>query len=161
MKAVKPLSELLKQADEFTKVASPSVASRPAETAPVDAMASLLLSATEPVELDKVASEQPAEAEFEKLAEAFCRLHVAAVLDDASRVAAFEKKAAAEGYTPEQIDEALSKVAAEKTVKNLPLLTALSAAIGTGGKDVNALAPKKQGFSRMLGNYDLTKNVGY
>lgn len=116
--AVKSLRSLLDQADTFIKKAS-GPATEPAETS-VSALVSILTGADTEVTLTP---EEP--LSFEKSAEALNRLLASAEIEEFKKLAGFQKRAAAEGYTGEQIDEALMKLESEKIAKSLPLLATM------------------------------------
>lgn len=149
MRHVRPLSELLAEADSLIKTASPRLPIGEALE-----LSSVLLSATDSIEVIP-----DADTSLEKVAEALNRLHVASLLDEFQKVDNFEKKAAENGFSPEQIGEALSKVAAEKTLRNLPFLMGLAP---LPGDDKNKLPIKSSAKPRssLLGNYDSTKTEG-
>lgn len=145
MRMVKPLAELLKQADELIKIGSSA-------TIPSNDSSTVLSVA------DKLIGD---DSSLDKVAEAICRLQVASVLETDIRVAGFEKKAREEGFSLEQIEEALSKVAAEKLHKNVASLVALGCSPLGEDKNKRSEKPNKKAYSKMLGDYDLTKNMGY
>lgn len=164
MASVRPLKQLLEQADAFSKSASAAapVASKPTDA--IDQLIALMDSADAPVEIEKIAEgEQMSEVQLEKAAEAFNRLQVAAALDNQARYALFEKKAQEAGYSDEQIEDALSKIAAEKVVKNLPMMLATMGMVNShADKNMQDFKkPKGKGYTQMLGDLDLTKSMGY
>ena len=152
MRQVRPLSELLAAADSLTKTAA---APRSQMGAALE-LSSVLLSANTSVDVIPDTDD----VSYEKVAEALSRVYVASTLDAIHKVDAFEAKATENGFTPEQVGEALSKVAAEKTLRHLPFLMGLAP---LSGEDKNKLPnkPKAKLRSRLLGNYDSTKNEGY
>lgn len=151
MRMVKPLSELLAQADALTKVGASAVAGTPSVDSQVDAVVQALEGATQ----------LPA-GDYEKVAEAFNRQYVASEIELYQRFQQFEKRALAEGYSPEQVEEALSKVAAKKTIENLPLLVSMGLVKVPKDFEKNRLPaqPRREDYTKRLGHQDLTKSVG-
>jgi len=158
---VKPLQELLDQADALCKgTALSKVAS--AQESEVSALANLLVGAETDVKVD-YDPEAFKQTEIDKIAESLNRVQTASEIDVVLKLADFEKKAQAEGYTQEQINEAFSKIAAEKIAKNIPLLAAMGF-VGFTGEDKNSPTKKpdkKKSQRQLLGRLDLTKSMGY
>ena len=126
---MKPLKELLQQADKFlgqTKTASAVVS---------DEVSSLANSLQD-------ASGVQAENEFEKTAKAMNKIAAQAELEVMVQCDQFEKAALADGYTKEQINEVLQKVAAKKLHKNLGLLAAVGG-LAPGEADLNNMKTVK------------------
>lgn len=158
---VKPLKELLAQADALC--GGPAMSKEAsAQESEVSALASLLASAETDVTVN-YDSEAYKQSEIDKIAESLNRVQTAAEIDVVLKLADFEKKAQAEGYTRDQIDEAFSKIAAEKIAKNIPLLAAMGFVGLLDKEDKNNLPKKDSGKSqaKILGRLDLTKSVGY
>lgn len=134
---LKPLKNLLAEADAFigTSASAPLNEVKPHKE--IEKIASLLGAANQPIDVDL----PPVPSEMEKAAAALNILHAAAEIDMAKRVESFVKKAEKEGYTPEQIDEALGKIAAKRLKESLPILTALG--VGHVGFD-DKNTPKRE-----------------
>ena len=156
MSTSKPLKLLLDQADALIKSAQPTSMSKSASTQDdeVSALVSTLAGADSEVIVEHG---DLAQEELDKIAESYNRLQAAAEIDELHKLAAFEKKAIAEGYTEDQISEAFSKVAASKLAKTLPALTAMGFLTSTA--DANSL-PKKGTLGKVLARQDLTKSQG-
>lgn len=152
---IRPLSELLSRAEELiahqpqTKLASGT--SNEAE-----ALSELLMSYSG----GGIETTTESEVDLEKVAMAVNRLYLAAEIDTIHRIQEFEKRAATEGFAPEQIEEALSKVAAAKTRRNLAVLMGLGHKLGPADKNVAPKHPTKPLFASLLKTYDATKNLG-
>jgi hypothetical protein len=163
---VKSLKTLLDQADQFCKSPALSKTASAQETE-VSALANLLVGAETSVTInyDPEAAKQ---TEIDKIAESLNRVQTASEIDVVLQLADFEKKAGAEGFSRDQIKEALSKIAAVKIAKNIPLLVAMGFVPVSGpGEDKNAL-PKKpiketkdKSQAQMLGSLNLSKSMGY
>lgn len=121
-------------------------------------LATLLAGATESV--DVAAEAGTTGVEFEKAAMSLNRLNTACYLDAMTKVAGFEEKALAEGYSQAQIDEVLAKTAAKKTLDHLPLLVAM-ADLPAPDKNVLPTKPKKPSMDKKLNRLPLTKSWGY
>ena len=161
---VKSLQTLLDQADQFCKGPALSKTASAQETE-VSALASLLAGAETSVTIneDSVATKQ---SEIDKIAESLNRVQTASEIDVVLQLSDFEKKARAEGFSDEQIGEAMSKIAAEKIAKNIPLLVAMGF-VPMGGEDKNKLPikpnkdTKDKSQAQMLGGLNLSKSMGY
>jgi hypothetical protein len=163
---VKPIKALLEAADALIghsadareKVASESHSD-------IDQLADRLLGATDAVDVsNKPAQPEGSFTEVEKTAMALNRIQCASYLDAMSKVAAFEKKAKSEGYTQEQIDEALSKTAAKSKLLSLPQFTAVTEMAKKAPSDLNMpkkVPQDKNVLSKRLGRIPLTKSLGY
>lgn len=130
----KPLPELLKQVDQILGIEKSAQAVQSDE---VFALADVLASA-EGLEKTAGSQETAVTPEFEKIAIALNRVVAAKQIMEFSKLAAFSKRAREEGYSDEQIDEALQKIASSHLKKNLGFLGAISAA-GMGSSDENSL----------------------
>jgi len=163
---VKPLKTLLEQADEFCRSSSMSKTAS-AEKSEASVLADILAGADANITID-YDSEAVKQAEIDKIAESLNRVQTASEIDVVLKLAEFEKKAEAEGFTSEQISEAMSKIAAEKIAKNVPLLVAMGfVPVSGAGEDKNKLPTrpvkesKDKSQAKMLGRLSLTKSVGY
>lgn len=136
---LKPLKDLIAEADRYlgqTKVAASAVSDE------VSSLADTLTFATQIEEqfaMDQTASSE----EFEKVAKALNKIAAAAEIEVMTQSAQFEKTALEHGYTSDQINEALTKVAAQKIHKNLANLTAIGM-LSPSKEDLNSLTPKKK-----------------
>lgn len=140
--AVKPLKDLMAEADRIlgqTKIASPLNISDE-----VSSLADTLSFATAIEEKFTPQDSLTAEfdPEFEKVAKAVNKASALAEWEVLSNTDRFEEAAMAQGYTEEQIGEALSKIAAAKVKKNLDALVALSVK-PMQGENKNSLETKK------------------
>lgn len=128
----------------------------------VENLVALLSQASEEV-LIPDAQGPSATVEIEKVALAYNRLQTASCLDAMMKVASFEEKAKAEGYTNEQIEEVLSKTSAKKTLENLPILVAISGGLTkTEDKNSRPKYPKKKPtMDQLLGRIPVTRNLGW
>jgi biopolymer transport protein ExbB/TolQ len=136
----KPLKELLAQADQFMgnyKQASASISDE------VSSLADTLQFAASIEQKFSPASNEPEETEFEKVAKSINIAAAKAELETMIQSNRFEKAALAEGFSKEQIDEALQKVAAKKVHQNLGLLATIGG-LAPGKEDLNSLDTKKQ-----------------
>jgi hypothetical protein len=122
---VKPLKDLLDEADRIlgqTKTAGQSV------TDEVSSLADTLAFASE-LEDQFVAVETPVETapdtDFEKVAKVINKVAATVELEVMAKTAQFREAAETQGYTEEQVTEALSKIAAKKIRKNLTEIAAL------------------------------------
>lgn len=133
---VKPLQALLEEADRIlgqTKTAAPAVADE------VSSLADTLSFATQLEEqIVGGAHAEPTNIEFEKVAKVINKLAAQIELDVILKAEQFRTAAVAQGYTEEQVEEALSKVAAAKVKKNLSTLAAIGA-LPPGMVDENSL----------------------
>ena len=132
---VKPLKDLLQQADRFlgnTKVASAGASDE------VSSLANTLQFATE---IEKSLN-LDGNNEADDAARAMNKIAAQAELEVLIQCDQFEKAALADGYTKEQVDEALQKIAAKKMHKNLGLLASVGG-LAPGEKDLNSQHPVK------------------
>lgn len=153
--ATKPLKELLAQADAFIKTASATTVGKP--SIKIATEVENLVEALGSAETGVVITAE--EVGIDKIAESLNRVHTLLELDVINKYSNFEKKAEENGYSKEQIEEAFSKIAAEKTLKNLPVL----AALGVSAMETDEDAPpqvKKVG-KRFANSLNLSKSVGY
>lgn len=140
---MKPLKELLQQADSYlgtTKVASPVVVSDE-----VSSLANTLAFAErleQQFTADTDYASVSADEELEKVAKQINKIAAQAEIEVLATSEAFREKALGEGYTEDQIDEALSKIAAQRIKKNLGALTAIGV-LPVGFSDVNSLNSKQ------------------
>jgi len=103
------------------------------------------------------------EAGFEKLALALNRSLAAVEIESMEKIAKFCANAQSNGYSDQQIAEALQKLSAATVKKHLGTLVAVDAATAAG-KDKNVLDKKHTGIGATAGNRgrdaDLTLNMG-
>lgn len=118
MRRTTSLASLLKTADELIG----GGVTPAAEQSSVSKLAAALEAVTEPVEL---APNQPEQVDMDKLAEAVNILDTAAEIEVLKRMELFEEKAKGEGYSNDEIGEAIQKVAAARMKSTLPVLVAL------------------------------------
>lgn len=151
--AVRPLKELLKEAEAFSSKPSAAPSSAPAAPDEIALLTESLLGA-ESINLE--------DRGFEKVAQAMNRAEALLQVQALQKIAQFEARALQSGFTAEQVEEAVEKIAAEKLHANLPTLVAVEGGIIPGG-DKNSLEKKKvpahktgQGLTRPL-----TRNLGY
>jgi hypothetical protein len=163
---VKPLKTLLEQADAFCHGSDMSKTASAQESS-VLALADLLSGASADVTID-YDSEAIKQTEIDKIAESLNRVQTASEIDMVLKLADFEKKAEAEGFTKEQISEAMSKIAAEKIAQSIPLLVATGMIPLTGKEENRNVLPKKpvkndkdKSQRKLLGRLSLTKVMGY
>lgn len=137
----KPLPELLKQIDSVLGIEKKASAVVSDE---VFALADVLSSA----ESIQGSTNSPEFADFEKVAIALNRVVAANQIREMQKLSSFTKKAKAEGYSEEQVEEAIQKVASTHLKKNIGLLSAIGAA-GLHTEDKNTLEkrPVKAGSS--------------
>lgn len=165
MMRVKPLQTLLDQAAEFCKnTATGQVLEKTASASESEAsaLAGLLAGAETDITI-QYDPEALKQAEIDKIAESLNRVQTASEIDTVLQLAQFEKRAREEGFTNEQINEAFSKIAAEKIAKNVPLLAAMGF-VGFSGDDKNMRSKKpenKKSQAQLLGRLGLAKSVGY
>lgn len=136
---VKPLKDLLAEADRIlgqTKEASAAVSDE------VSSLADTLLFANT-LEEQFVQEEISAQTdeEFEKVAKAVNKIAAEIEWDVLTKADQFEEAALAQGYTQEQVAEAMSKIAASKIKQHLDSMA--SGAGSLHGKDDNSLETKK------------------
>lgn len=149
---VKPLAELMAQADRFinggsvTKVASPAAVSTD-----LGNFAEQLISA----------GAVETEYDSEKVAVALNKAAASVEIESLKKIEQFEDLAIKSGFTKEQVNEALEKVSAAHTHRTLKLLVSDAATVG--GLDVNTLK-KKPVPAKTLGQAPTehdTTNLGY
>ncbi len=134
--AVRPLKDLLKEAEEFDQ--SPGLNKKASSQAGAasDSVSSLAES------LIGAESISLYDEGFEKTAKALNRAEALLQIQTLQKLAAFREKALKSGYTEEQVEEAMGKVAAQKIKRHLTVLMATDS-IGDLGKDVNQLEKNK------------------
>jgi hypothetical protein len=131
--AVRPLKDLLKEADRFSTSLSKVASASPAEPDDIATLAERLMGAESVVESN---------AGYEKVAMAINRAEALLQIETLQKIAHFEEQALKAGFTQEQIDEAVEKIAAKRTRDNLAVLIAVDGGI-IPGKDKNTLVKKK------------------
>lgn len=154
--AVKPLKDLLKEAEAFDQTPGPTktASSQAAATDQVSVFAESLIDAESVSFRDEG---------FEKTAKALNRAEALLQIQTLQKLAAFREKALKAGYTEEQVNETVEKIAAKKMKRHLTVLMATDS-IGDPGLDVNVLgknkvpakevgqAPKDKDLASTLGN---------
>lgn len=140
---VASLASLLKTADELIAGGSEKIAAK--QESSIEKIAEALEAVSEPVEVR--APSQPETVDMDKLAEAINVLDTAAEIEMFKRMETFEEKAKSEGYTEEQIGEAMSKVAAARLKKSLPVMVALGFGLPKGKKP-SQFIDRLQAFTR-------------
>ena len=152
---VKPLRELLKEADEFSRVIGLSKTASPAPEVKPDEVLKL---AQGLIDADGV--DQSGES-FEKMAMALNRAEALLQIQTLQKLAQFRTKALEAGYTEDQVKEAVDKIAAKKVHENLATFVAVEGA-SMPGEDKNSLKKKKVP-AHEIGQVskDLTKSLGY
>ena len=136
----KPLKDLLAQADKFMDL------HKQASAAPSDEVSSLantLQFASGLEEQFLPVTNDSVDADFEKVARVINMVAAKAELEVMIQSEQFEKAALAEGYTSEQVVEALQKVAAKKVHKHLATLAAIGG-LAPGKEDLNDLKTVKK-----------------
>jgi hypothetical protein len=156
--AVKPLKELLKEVDDFDRVHGQLKTASPKAASVTDDIASFAddLMGAKTIEIN--------DAGFEKTAMAMNRAEALIQIKTLEKIAEFRTRAAKAGYTEQQIDEAVEKIAAKKLKENLGVLTATNSIVTPMGKDKNSLEMKKRPAKEIaqgLENKDLTTTMGY
>jgi len=135
----KPLRDLIMQADKYIGISKQaSVMSDE-----VSSLANTLQFASEIETGLGLSQNDNANLEFEKVAKAINKIAAKAELEVMIQSEQFEKAAIAEGYTKEQVSEALSKVAAKKVHKHLGTLASLGG-LAPGVEDLNNLPKAKK-----------------
>ena len=155
MRRVIPLASLIKAADELIEGGNKqeSVSTDPF----VEKLAAALEGATESVGVEPGGN--TSQADIEKIAEALNVIDAASGIEAAKSIDAFIGKARGEGYSDEQIDSALNKVAAAKLHQSMPLLVALG--IGTGKRpNAKELGERLMAYSRQQATSN-AKTQGY
>lgn len=143
--AVKPLNDLLQQADKILGVTKVASASKSDE---VSSLADTLAFATGIESQYGLNGKDLGQQQFEKVAKAMNKIAAQEEIQTLMSIEAFTKTASDQGYTEEQIREALEKEAAKKVKKNLSTLIALSE-MAPSGPDKNTL---KKTFVHAVGN---------
>lgn len=141
MRYTPSLKKLYETADSFLESADRSSLSKEASASKDDKLIKLaeeLLSAEGGVEV----APNKVEFDMDKVAEALNIIDAAADIDSIIKAEAFEKRAKEEGYSDEQIADALNKVAAARVKKNLPIMIALGLG-GFTGEDKNNMIFEK------------------
>lgn len=131
--AVRPLKDLLKEADQFSTSLSKSASAAPAGPDEIASFADSLMGAE---------SVTPGDGGFEKVAMAMNRAEALLQIETLQKIATFEDQASKAGFSKEQVDEAVEKIAAKKMRDNLGTLMAVEGGIIPGG-DKNSLVKKK------------------
>ena len=156
---VKPLKTLLEQADQFCQGTALSKTASAHESDGVSALADLLAGADTDIILVQDSNKLNQE-EMDKIAESLNRIQTAAEIDVMLKLNEFEKKAQAQGFSQDQIDEAFSKIAAQKLAVSLPALVAMGLApLSKPEADKNSLPKKpspKPSQAQLLGGLSLT-----
>jgi len=134
----KPLKDLMAEADKFlgqTKTASAPLSDE------VSSLADTLSFASQ-IEQQFAGSSVTvlANSEFEKVAKAINKVAARIELDVMFQSSQFEKAAMGQGYSREQVNEALSKIAAQKVHKHLSTLATIGG-LAPGKEDLNSLKP--------------------
>jgi hypothetical protein len=161
MSTLKPLKALLEQADELIRGSGAGLSKEASTPDQVSALAELLAGADTETTVEYDPSETK-QAEIDKIAESLNRVQTAAELDMFFKLAHFEKRASEEGYSKEQVSEAMSKIAASKIAQSLPILAAMGF-VGVKGEDKNSLPKTPSGKSqgKLLGRLNMARSMGY
>lgn len=131
--AVKPLKDLLKEADQFSTSLTKSASAAPVGPDEIATFADSLMGAE---------SVTPGDRGFEKVALAMNRAEALLQIETLQKIASFEDRATKAGFSKEQVDEAVEKIAAKKMRDNLATLIAVEGGI-IPGRDKNSLVKKK------------------
>ena len=135
----KPLKDLMLQADKYIGISKQaSIISDE-----VSSLADTLKFASEIEQQFLPTSDHGRNSEFEKVAKAIDKIAAQAELEVMIQSEQFEKAALSEGYTKEQVSEALSKVAAKKVHKHLGTLVSIGG-LAPGIEDLNNLPKTKK-----------------
>lgn len=151
---VMPLKDLLKKADQFSTSLTKSASAAPAGPDEIASFAESLIGAE---------SVGGSDRGFEKVAMAMNRAEALLQIETLQKIAQFEEHARKAGFTEEQINEAVEKIAARKVRDNLTALMAVEGGI-IPGADKNSLVKKKVPASEIGQNSRdkvLTKSLGY
>lgn len=154
--AVKPLKDLLKEADVLSQSLGLNKTAS-SQAAPADDISKL---AQELMQAEGINNEG---SSFEKTAMALNRAEALLQIQTFQKIAAFRAQAKKAGYSEEQIEEAVEKVAAKKLKDNLAVLTAVEGVVDPG-KDKNSLEKKKvpaHDVGQASKTKDLTSSLGY
>ena len=153
---VTPLATLLKTADEMIVGGHSKKASASLDPF-VEKLAAALEGATESVQINSV--ELMSTAELDKIAQAINVLDTAEEIETYKGLQTFEEKARGEGFSENDISEAMQKIAAVKLKNRMPLMVALS----LNGQDLpkaKDLTSRLQALSRQ-GAQSNAKTQGY
>jgi hypothetical protein len=150
--AVRPLKELLKEAERFALGLNKQASVPQAAPDEILDLAKGLIEADEVSLLD---------SDFEKTAMALNRAEALLQIQTLQKLAQFEAKAIKAGYSNEQVNEVVEKISAAKLKDNLKTLTAIEGVV-IPGPDVNSLKKKKVPTEE-VGQPDKgpTKSMGY
>jgi len=167
--SVKPLKQLFAEADAL--IGKSSQHSKVAAAAfPSDEVANLAEALISAGALEKVAEAESVmpnqvDSDFEKIAIALNRAEAASQLEYLEKLSQFENQAKDSGYSDDQIEEAIEKIAAKEVKHNLSILTALSADVPSpANEDKNcSKANKVNTKGKEQGKIDksVTENAGY
>lgn len=156
----RPLKDLLAEADKYL-APSPTASGISKEASSVDShtseinwVADSLMSVTQLLEEGAVKTASAVDPEFEKLAMAMNRVHAREQAAELVKAAAFAAKAASEGFTEFQIEEALSKHASKKVHKVLPMLAAVEG-YASSTPDMNTFKKKKVSATDLPNNANM------
>jgi hypothetical protein len=152
--AVRPLKDLLRDADKFSTSLNKSASAAPAGPDEITAFAESLIDAESITSSDNG---------FEKMAMALNRADALLQIETLLKIAKFEEQALKAGFSKEQVSEAVEKIAAKKTRDNLAVLMAVDGGI-IPGIDKNTLVKKKVPASEIgqaLNEKVVTKSLGY
>jgi hypothetical protein len=152
----KPLKDLMLQADKF--MGMPKQAAAVSDE--VSSLADTLKFASEIEQSFSDTSASVDNAEFEKVAKAINKIAAQAELDVMIQSEQFEKAALAEGYTTEQVSEALNKLAAKKVHKHLGTILAIGG-LAPDKADLNNIKPvKKEEIGEEKRRFAATHSLG-
>lgn len=129
MKYAPSMAELYRKADELISSSVPAESlSKTASTVAPDADVVKLADALTGAEGAVEVSADTEVFDMDKVAESLNVIEAAAHIEILKKTELFEKRAKEEGYSDEQIRDALQKAAAAQTKKNLPIMVALGLA---------------------------------
>jgi hypothetical protein len=151
---VRPLKDLLRDADKFSTSLNKSASAEPAGPDDIFSFAESLMGASSVGGVDKG---------FEKMALAVNRAEAVLQIETFQKIAQFEEHARKAGFSEEQISEAVEKIAAKKVRDNLAVLMAVEGGI-IPGADKNSLVKKKVPASEVgqaSQDKNLTQSLGY
>jgi hypothetical protein len=152
--AVRPLKDLLKDADKFSSTLNKSASAAPAGPDELFSFAEALMDASSIGGVDKG---------FEKMALAVNRAEAILQIETFQKIAQFEEHARKAGFSEAQISEAVEKIAAKKVRDNLSVLMAVDGGI-IPGADKNSLVKKKVPAGEVgqaPNDKNLTQSLGY
>src|SRR5579863_7676546 len=109
---VRPLKDLLKEADAFSTSLSKTASAAPTGSDEIAAFAESLMD---------VESVKPGDGGFEKVALAMNRAEAILQIETFQKIAEFEAQANKAGFSKEQVDEAVEKIAAKKMRESLAI----------------------------------------